>query len=602
MNAMFLQTFGGLRLLDAAGSECKFPRKGLLLVAYLAIGTSAQISRDEAAEFLWGNDDRALAFTNLRKLISRLRVAHGALLTFSASHVSLNRADLVCDADILETRGDVAPLPDLVDLMSRTFLAELDGAEGIAGRWLKEQRQRQLEILRARLLETSSDLSTAAGMAASRQAAFFVLERLPDDQQVRDALSIGPRLTVVTQPAEQENEPVPLAGSVAENPSHLSKLPRVALLPPVGIHTANLDLPTASALIDDVAIALCTLRGLSIVAPYTAERIRTSDDKLLLLEQYDISYVVDTKLTGDGLFVQIIFVPSDNVIYAERFDIARGLLSSHRKALAEVVTDRILSELKRNERALVDYEFHPDAYQRYLAGVQQLSRLTLPSVRGARKAFREALQHNADFSHAFSGIAKTYSIEWVLTARGDPDLLRKAENSARLAIERNPEIAYGYKELGMAKLYLGEIDESLEALARAEELSPHYADAIYSFADTLVHASRPKEGLEKIERAISLNPLGPDEYFWCAAGASYFVGSFDNAVSRIQNMSNQSSAYRLLAASCAMLGDTKRAHHYRRKDKEANPQFDLQKWLSVVPIKEHWQKEMYREGLLKAGY
>lgn len=602
MNAMFLQTFGGLRLLDAAGSECKFPRKGLLLVAYLAIGTSAQISRDEAAEFLWGNDDRALAFTNLRKLISRLRVDHGAVLTFSASHVSLNRAHLVCDADILETRGDVAPLPDLVDLMSRTFLAELDGAEGMAGRWLKEQRQRQLEILRARLLESSSDLSTAAGMAASRQAAFFVLERLPDDQQVRDALSIGPRLTVVTQPAEQENEPVPLAGSVAENPSHLSKLPRVALLPPVGIHTANLDLPTASALIDDVAIALCTLRGLSIVAPYTAERIRTSDDKLLLLEQYDISYVVDTKLTGDGLFVQIIFVPSDNVIYAERFDIARGLLSSHRKALAEVVTDRILSELKRNERALVDYEFHPDAYQRYLAGVQQLSRLTLPSVRGARKAFREALQHNADFSHAFSGIAKTYSIEWVLTARGDPDLLRKAENSARLAIERNPEIAYGYKELGMAKLYLGEIDESLEALARAEELSPHYADAIYSFADTLVHASRPKEGLEKIERAISLNPLGPDEYFWCAAGASYFVGSFDNAVSRIQNMSNQSSAYRLLAASCAMLGDTKRAHHYRRKDKEANPQFDLQKWLSVVPIKEHWQKEMYREGLLKAGY
>jgi tetratricopeptide (TPR) repeat protein len=602
MNAMFLQTFGGLRLLDAAGSECKFPRKGLLLVAYLAIGTSAQISRDEAAEFLWGNDDRALAFTNLRKLISRLRVDHGALLTFSASLVSLNRAHLVCDADILETRGDVAPLPDLVDLMSRTFLAELDGAEGMAGRWLKEQRQRQLEILRARLLESSSDLSTAAGMAASRQAAFFVLERLPDDQQVRDALSIGPRLTVITQPAEQENEPVPLAGSVAENPSHLSKLPRVALLPPVGIHTANLDLPTASALIDDVAIALCTLRGLSIVAPYTAERIRTSDDKLLLLEQYDISYVVDTKLTGDGLFVQIIFVPSDNVIYAERFDIARGLLSSHRKALAEVVTDRILSELKRNERALVDYEFHPDAYQRYLAGVQQLSRLTLPSVRGARKAFREALQHNADFSHAFSGIAKTYSIEWVLTARGDPDLLRKAENSARLAIERNPEIAYGYKELGMAKLYLGEIDESLEALARAEELSPHYADAIYSFADTLVHASRPKEGLEKIERAISLNPLGPDEYFWCAAGASYFVGSFDNAVSRIQNMSNQSSAYRLLAASCAMLGDTKRAHHYRRKDKEANPQFDLQKWLSVVPIKEHWQKEMYREGLLKAGY
>jgi hypothetical protein len=51
-----------------------------------------------------------------------------------------------------------------------------------------------------------------------------------------------------------------------------------------------------------------------------------------------------------------------------------------------------------------------------------------------------------------------------------------------------------------------------------------------------------------------------------------------------------------------MLGDTKRAHHYRRKDREANPQFDLQKWLAVVPIRETWQKDMYREGLTKAGY
>ncbi|URK89177.1 hypothetical protein LP421_32665 (plasmid) [Rhizobium sp. RCAM05350] len=79
-----------------------------------------------------------------------------------------------------------------------------------------------------------------------------------------------------------------------------------------------------------------------------------------------------------------------------------------------------------------------------------------------------------------------------------------------------------------------------------------------------------------------------------AAAASYFVGAFDKAVSRIQSMSNQASAYRLLAASCAMLGDTRRANHYRRKDRETNPQFDLQKWLAVVPIKEPWQKEMYR--------
>ncbi|MBW9064728.1 peptide antibiotic resistance protein [Rhizobium herbae] len=600
---MFLQTFGRLRLLDAAGDEAKYPRKGLLLIAYLATSASAEISREEAAEFLWGNDHRAVAFTNLRKLISRLR-PHGSLLTFSPTHISLDRKQLVCDADAFDaTHPAETPLSSLVDLINRTFLADTNEADGLSGRWLKEQRQRQLELMRARLLEMSANTATSVEVAARRQAAFYILERFPDDQLVRSTLSIGSKMGASPRVVEGKSQS---AGAIAvvgtERPFQSPKQPRVALLPPIGVYASQLDLPTASALIDDVAIGLCALRGLSIVAPYTAERIRASDDKLLLLERYDVSYVVDTKLTGEGLVVQIIFVPSDNVIYADRFEIARGLLSSHRKALAEIVADRILAELKRNESALSDYEYHPDAYQRYLFGVQQMSRLTLPSVRGARKTFREALQQNANFSHAYSGLAKTYSLEWVLTARGDPELLRKAEESARFAIERNPEIAYGFKELGVAKLYLGELDESLDALSRAEELSPHYADAIYSFADSLIHASRPKDGLEKIDKAIALNPLGPDEYFWCAAGASYFVGAFDKAISRIQSMSNQPSAYRLLAASCAMLGDTKRAHHYRRKDKEANPQFDLQKWLAVLPIREPWQKEMYREGLVKAGY
>lgn len=600
---MFLQTFGRLCLLDAAGQECRYPRKGLFLVAYLATGASAEIGRDEAADLLWGNEDRALAFTNLRKLISRLRAAHGPVLTISPTHLRLDRQQLSCDADATKTAK--TPLSSLVELMSRTFLAEFDDTDGLAGRWLKSQRRTYLELMRERLLKKSSEVSPVAESSAARQAAFLILEHWPDDQAVRRTLSAEPQL----QPVERTAEPRGVFATVEHGyPSDsewtfgVSKLPRVALLPPIGVSSAALDLSRASALIDDVAIGLCSLRSLSIIAPYTAERIRASEDKVLLLNKHDISYVVDTKLTDDGLFVQIIFVPSDHVIYAERFEITGGLLSSHRKVLAGVVKDRILVELKRNENALSDYAFHPDAYQRYLLGVQQMSRLTLPSVRSARKTFREALNHNGDFSHAFSGLAKTYSIEWVLTARGDPELLRKAEANARSAIESNPDIAYGYKELGMAKLYLGALDESLDALARAEELSPHYADAIYSFADALIHASRPMEGLAKIERAISLNPLGPDEYFWCAAGASYFVGAFDKAVSRIHSMSNQASAHRLLAASWAMLGDTKRAHHYRRKDREANPQFDLQKWLAVVPIKETWQKDMYREGLTKAGY
>jgi hypothetical protein len=47
----------------------------------------------------------------------------------------------------------------------------------------------------------------------------------------------------------------------------------------------------------------------------------------------------------------------------------------------------------------------------------------------------------------------------------------------------------------------------------------------------------------------------------------------------------------------AMLGDTKNARLYRRKVRAIYPDFDVDKWLSVVPFKEQWQKEQYREAL-----
>ena len=56
---------------------------------------------------------------------------------------------------------------------------------------------------------------------------------------------------------------------------------------------------------------------------------------------------------------------------------------------------------------------------------------------------------------------------------------------------------------------------------------------IASYADTLVQASRPDVGLQKIEHAIELNPLPPDEYFWTAAGASYSLGHYSQALDYI---------------------------------------------------------------------
>lgn len=136
----------------------------------------------------------------------------------------------------------------------------------------------------------------------------------------------------------------------------------------------------------------------------------------------------------------------------------------------------------------------------------------------------------------------------------------------------------------------------------SETLSPHYADIIADHADTLVHFSRPDLALQKIERAIQLNPMSPDSYLWTAAGASYCLGNFLGALSYIDEMEDSDLADRLSAASWAMLDNDEKAKFFVHRAREANPQFDVDKWLAVVPLKEQWQKDIYREGLKKAGF
>jgi tetratricopeptide (TPR) repeat protein len=160
----------------------------------------------------------------------------------------------------------------------------------------------------------------------------------------------------------------------------------------------------------------------------------------------------------------------------------------------------------------------------------------------------------------------------------------------------------GYRELGVAKLFQHRFDESIEAFERAEAASPCHADMIADYADTLVHASDPVRGLMKIENALELNPLAPDVYHWTAAGANYCLERYETALECLARMEDQEPVSRVAAACWGMLGDRRKAQFYRRKTLVIHPDFNVETWLSIMPVREQWQKEQYREGLRKAGF
>ncbi|WFS04459.1 hypothetical protein [Rhizobium tumorigenes] len=643
-----LHTFGRLRLVDRVG-DVSFPEKALLALCYLLDTKQIEAKREDLAALLWSGPSQSGLLANMRKLISRIKDRQSELgvefLTFTDKTVRVEVGSLEFDPtsiDTLEDEDAVRSLHRLVNVTGSEFLQDFAPMDTLLDAWVEEKRKGCSDRLlrafkRALPMLSARDSDTILQTAVLR---LFTLH--PQDEDVQrfllecsgserslEGLPSGASLNEDTPSgsadAGQDLLSLDLASrmfnkqfaearaSLLARPSpflspygggHL-KLPRLALLPPQ-LDSGNIVATLlAASLIEDITIGFGALKSVRVIAPHTAGQFSRDPDKAATFARHSISYILDTRISYDeevSLFAQLISFANDEIVWAERFSLDASNLTRQRREISKRIAVTVASQIERDELSRAYFEASPEAYHSYLVGQRHLKDLTLPNLRRARREFRSALQTNPHFAPALSSLARTYSKEWVLTARGDHDLLASAAEFSTKAIAVGEGLAEGYRELGIVRLLQGDLDESMEAMKLAERLSPHNADIIADHADTLVHYSQPAVAMKKIVDAIDLNPLAPDIYLWTAAGASYCVGNFEAALSYIAMTYDKSLTDRLSAACWAMLGDLKKARSFVRKARQINPDFDVDKWLSVIAMKEQWQKDLYREGLRKAGF
>lgn len=650
-----LKTFGETRLIGPDGQTAAFPDKGLLAIAFLGFRPAGRVSRTELASFLWGegNDGGAKALGNLRQLLSRIRTRQRELdasfLEIEATDIALCRDFVVFDFEDLQPahpEDGVGHLEAFLRIVSGQFLADMDASSETGQLWILERRDFWLAEFASALEEAAAALSRQ-NSASIKDAAARLIELDPysdvahqilmrvyaKDRRLSQARLIYDRYKqqlwseLNTRPSEDMlrfarllfndegrvavtgSEPMrePVEAREAE-PVLVTRpqLPRLLLMPPKRPEEPHSWAPI-SGLIEDVTIGLCRVKTVAIVAPHTARRIAgMTGDEIDLLKQFDVSYMLETRLQERGgetaLYATLVHVASDEVLWSERF---RGHPDDFPDTYGELVARIVLEtagSVERQEFAKIRTTSKPTAYQNYLLGQHSLSVADLPGIRRARKFFRATLHDAPQYASAIAGLARTEHLEWLLTARGDEELLRSAEIHARDAIRISADDAGGYHQLGVAKLYQGQFFESMEAFLEAENRAPSHADLIADHADTLVHAADPILALDKIKRAIELNPLCPDLYWWTAAGANYCLEEYGEAIACIGRMADQANAGRLAAAAYAMLGDQRSARREMRRTLAIYPEFTVDDWLAKVPIREKWKQDMLRDGMRKAGF
>jgi tetratricopeptide (TPR) repeat protein len=183
-----------------------------------------------------------------------------------------------------------------------------------------------------------------------------------------------------------------------------------------------------------------------------------------------------------------------------------------------------------------------------------------------------------------------------------------AQDRARRALSLKPDDAETLAICGHVTSFLGkDYDTALHYFDRAERLDPTLEFPWLWSALTYCYAGKPGFALERLEKYRALtatHPANPWTQNICSV-AYLFSGNYERTVSSSLLMTKFSpgfvNAYKPLIAALGHLGRGEEAKPYVDKLLALEPNFTVERFAKVYPIKYDSDREHYMKGLRLAG-
>jgi adenylate cyclase len=369
----------------------------------------------------------------------------------------------------------------------------------------------------------------------------------------------------------------------------------------------------ADGLTDDLTTALAKNGDLLVIARDSAFFYKDRPiDYQKIAARLKVNIILRGTVRHNGEYlrvnVQVIDAAKGNHLWAELFDGKTGdvfdLEERIVRAIIPVLTGRAAPKSKPT---LLVRTPSTQAYRAFQIGRQHFYLYLNKSENAkARALFERAIKYDSHFAMARAMLAWTYAFDatngWTNDRKAS---LQHAEDEANRAIAEAPEIPLSYFITG---LVFRERKEYIKALVEAEKataLDPSYANAHVLIATLLYYAGRPAESIERLKKAISINPHHPYNYHFHLGQAYFMLHRYDNAIQSLRaGLASNPAAERLhvwLAASYAQAGMTEDARWEAEEVLSLNSEFSLSAIAGAFPFKNPKDRDHLVEGLRKAG-
>jgi adenylate cyclase len=408
------------------------------------------------------------------------------------------------------------------------------------------------------------------------------------------------------EPAARLPRPSPFAqGSLTGLQPHAS----VAVLPLDNLSGDPRDQHLCDGITDDIITNVSRFRDLLVIARRSAFLFKgQSLPPDQIASQLGVRYLCTGGLQRSGtrlkLQVELAEAETGRVVWSDRYRGSLGDLFRFQDDVTAMIAARLAVQIDAAEQRRLLSEAPPDlqAYGLILRG-QRLSLVVAREANlHARRLFEEATHRDPGYARGYAGLARTFQEAWRYHWSSTPEqCLARAVELAERAVQVDPSDARGYAALGQAYLFKRRHDESLAAYDRAIGLNPNDADVLAESAHCISSYGDTRRGIERLQQAMRLNPYYPDWYLWNLGEIHFDLGNYQDAVRTLGQMHDKSDAYRLLAASHALLGEMAEARHYADQVLLLQPEFTLAHWRTVPPDRNPEPRDRFLEGLRKAG-
>jgi adenylate cyclase len=366
---------------------------------------------------------------------------------------------------------------------------------------------------------------------------------------------------------------------------------------------------------EDIITDLSKIAGLTVIARNSSFTYKgRSIDIRTVGRELGVQSVLEGSIRRAGnrvrITAQLIDAGNGAHLWADRYD--RDLTDIF--AVQDDVTQRIVEALKitlspAEKKRLADSETsNVVAYDCVLRGREFMlgKEKNLGTFQQAIKYFKEALEHDPNYSVAYACLGFGYMFDYQNRWTDDPDKsLSIAKGYAEQAIEKDPNEPVARCVAALAASYEKDLDRAKAEIEIALKLNPSLALAHNLRGTFWTFSGQPLDAIPEIEQAMRIDPAMSGQFLHFLGLAYLMAEKYETAAAllrqRIILVPNTDFSRAILTSALGHLGEIEDARRVWAELMDINPKYSFFAHVGRQPFKRPEDVERIAEGLRKAG-